>query len=79
MVSDAFSDSESKDDERRESSGRQPSPFYSVLYGIISKRRCVLPRNYSLQENQVLRELALASMSLACLVAHMVEAENELP
>jgi hypothetical protein len=49
--------------------GRQPPPLYSVLYGIISRRRCVLPRNFSLEKNQVPRELTLISKSLACLVA----------
>ncbi len=48
---------------------RQPPPLYSVLYGIISKRRCILPRNFSLEKNQVPRELALIAISLACLVA----------
>ncbi len=35
--------------------GRKPPPLYSVLYGIISKRRCVLPRNFSLEKSQVRR------------------------
>ncbi len=33
--------------------GRQPPPLYSVLYRIISKRRCILPRNCSLEKNHV--------------------------
>ncbi len=44
--------------------------LYSVLYGIISKRRCLLPRNCSLEKNQVPRELTPIAISLACLVAH---------
>jgi hypothetical protein len=48
--------------------GIQQPPLYSVLYGIISKGRCVLPRNFSLEKNQGPRELALISKSLACLV-----------
>jgi hypothetical protein len=48
---------------------RQPSPLYSFLYGIISKRRCVLPRNFSLEKNLVPGELALIAIFLACLVA----------
>ncbi len=35
----------------------------------ISKRRCILPRNFSLEKNQVPRELALIAISLACLLA----------
>jgi hypothetical protein len=55
---------------RGPSTGRQPPPLYSVLYGIISKRPCVLPDNFSLEKNQgVPRELALIAISLACLVA----------
>jgi hypothetical protein len=48
--------------------GRQPSLLYSVLYGIISKRRCILPRNLSLEKKQVARELALLAISLTCLL-----------
>jgi hypothetical protein len=43
----------------------------STLYGIISKRRCVLPLNCSLEKNQVPRELLLIAISLACLVAQL--------
>ncbi len=49
--------------------GRQPPPLSSVLWGIISKRRSYWPDNYSLEKNQVPRELALIAISLACLVA----------
>ncbi len=47
--------------------GRQPPPPYSVLFRIISKRRCILPHNFSLEKNQVPRELTLIAISLACL------------
>ncbi len=33
--------------------GGQPPLLYSVLYGIICKRRCILPRNFSLEKNQI--------------------------
>ncbi len=49
--------------------GRHPPPLSSVLYGIISKDVHYWPHNYSLEKNQVLRELALIAISLACLVA----------
>jgi hypothetical protein len=50
---------------------RQPPPLYSVLYGIISKGRCILlrNRNCSLEKNQMPRESTLIAISLACLVA----------
>ncbi len=48
--------------------GREAPHLYCVLYGIISKRHGV-PPNCSLEKNQVLRELALIAIPLACLVA----------
>ncbi len=40
----------------------------------------MLPRNCSLEKNEVPRELALIAISLACLnEIHLVEAENKLP
>ena len=47
--------------------GRQPPPLYSVLYEIISKRRCILPRNFSLEKNKVpsnIPSLPVGSMKL---------------
>jgi hypothetical protein len=58
-----------------QSTGRQPPPLYSVLYGTgysNSKRNYVLPRNCSVEKNQVPRELALKAISLACLVAQFI-------
>ncbi len=46
--------------------GRQPPPLSSVLYGIISKRRYILAAQLLLREKS---ELALIALSLACLVA----------
>jgi hypothetical protein len=54
----------------------------TVLYGIISTRRCGLPCNCSREKNQLPRELALIAISLLAWwlnEIHMVEAENELP
>jgi hypothetical protein len=52
-------------------SSQPPLLWFSVLlsgstvYGIISKRRCVLPHNCSLEKNQVPKESALIAISLA--------------
>jgi hypothetical protein len=48
-----------KETERLGSTGRQLPPLSSVLYW---------PHNYSLEKNQVPRELALIAISLACLL-----------
>jgi hypothetical protein len=64
-----ISDRVARDREGAVHSYRQPSPLYSFLYGIISKIRCVLPRNFSLEKYLVPGELALIAISLACLVA----------
>jgi hypothetical protein len=46
--------------------GNRPSLLCSVQE--VSKRHCVLPRNWSLEKNQVPREWALIAISLVCLV-----------
>ncbi len=46
-----------------------PSLQYSVLYGIISKRRCILPRNCSLKKNHMPRVGTDSNIPIACLVA----------
>ncbi len=57
--------------ERGQTTGRQQPPLYSVLCGIISKRRCIKLSNCSLEKNQV----PGGSMILFT----YAEAENELP
>jgi hypothetical protein len=49
--------------------GGQPPPLSSVLSRIILKDVPYWPHNYSLEKNQVPRELTLIAISLACLVA----------
>ncbi len=46
----------------------QLPPLSSVLYRIVLKDVPYWPHNYSLEKNQVPRELALISISLACLL-----------
>jgi hypothetical protein len=53
--------------------GRQPPPLSSVLYRIILKDVPYWPHNYSLEKNQVPRELTLIAISLTCLVGSVVE------
>jgi len=48
--------------------GRQLRPLSSVVYRIISKRRYILAAQLLLRDHQVPREVALAAISLACLL-----------
>ncbi len=50
---------------------RMEGAWLWTLYRIISKRRCILLRNCSLEKNQVPREPALIAISLTCLVAQL--------
>ncbi len=72
LISDAHAELTQEEEEegrrrrRAPITGRQLPPLYSVVYGIISMRHCLLPCNFSLEKIRCL-ELALIAISLASL------------